>query len=389
MANVWQMALVTPGFLYALVLAWNTLQTILRVPSLPTDAAPTKPSPLRISIIVPACNEGSTLERGLSSKLSSAYPNFEIVVVNDRSTDDTGAIADAMAARDPRIRVVHVTELPEGWLGKLHALHRGAQAATGDLLLFSDADVFFSRDLLAKTAHVLEAEKLDFLTVTPRITSSGPIVDAGLTTFLRVIITLGRIWKTPDPRSRVAAGAGLFNLVRRSAFEKSPGFEWLRMEVSDDVVFGQMMKRSGARCAVYNGRDDVSLSYYESAGELIKGLEKNSYAASSYRPEIALSLLFVMTIMEITPALLLLVVSGPALPLAAAAVALGVATQVAVAKWCGRPVLTAAIPLFGFLLLLYISLRAVFLVHARGGISWRGTFYSLAELRRGTRLERV
>jgi hypothetical protein len=95
----------------------------------------------RLSVVIAARDEAAAVEQALSSVLLQQYPDFEVVVVDDRSTDGTGAILDRMAEREPRLRVVHVDAVPAGWLGKNHALHLGAQGATGELILFTDADV--------------------------------------------------------------------------------------------------------------------------------------------------------------------------------------------------------------------------------------------------------
>ncbi len=383
-------ALALPA-LYAASSLVSLLRSMRAVPHLAPAPAPRAAAP-RLSVIVPACNEAETLEAALASKLGSRYPNLEIVVVDDRSTDDTGAILDHLAARDPRIVAVHVRELPPGWLGKLHAMHRGLEVATGELILFSDADVRFEPDLLGRAVRTLEDEGLDFLTLVPDVRPSGFAVDAALTTMLRLLLTSGRLWRVRDPRSKVAVGAGLFNLVRKDALTRSPGIEWLKLEVADDVAFGQMMKASGARCGVFLGRDQVSLAFYDSVPAFVRGLEKNSYAVTGFRPAIALPAQLVIAYLELFPALAALAFAATgreAAALVGVAVTLTPAVgQAILARWVGRPLASALVPLVGPALMLFASARSIALVHARGGITWRGTFYDLATLRRETRLNR-
>ena len=110
----------------------------------------------KVSVVVPACNEADTLERAMSSLLACDYPNLEIVLVNDRSTDQTGHIMDGLSERDQRIHVVHLDHLPAGWLGKLNAMHQGTQRVQGQLLLFTDADVHFEPSSIRRAVSELE-----------------------------------------------------------------------------------------------------------------------------------------------------------------------------------------------------------------------------------------
>src|SRR5690606_5030460 len=123
----------------------------------------------RVSIIVPARNEEREIEAALQSVLHLDYPDYEVMVVNDRSTDGTGAILERMQSAYPQLRVATVTELPRGWLGKNHAMYFGAQQASGELLLFTDADIVMRPDTLRRAVYYLEREKLDLLPMTPRV----------------------------------------------------------------------------------------------------------------------------------------------------------------------------------------------------------------------------
>ncbi|MBX3232251.1 MAG: glycosyltransferase [Labilithrix sp.] len=368
----------------ALGAVYSVVRTLVGVRRL--DLAPPEPPRWpKISIVVPACNEADTLADAMRAKLASDYPNLEIVLVDDRSTDETGAIVDRLAAEDARIVPLHIDRLPEGWLGKLHAMHVGARAATGEWLLFSDADVHLAPGLLRRAVAVAEQRRLDFMTMVPHLWTTGIVaLDAALTSFLRIGVSLGRLWAVSDPLSRAAVGGGLFNMVRRSAFERTPGFEWLRLEITDDLAFGQMMKRSGARCAVFNGRDDVCLYFYRTVREMAGGFEK-SFGGTKAWPVIAtcLGLLFV----ELAP---LAFLTAPERAVRAVAVAIILVTtcaQVAVARWSGRPAATGAVPFVGASLLFVVALRSAVLAHARGGVRWRGTWYSSAALRAGRRVE--
>jgi hypothetical protein len=367
---------------YAVNALYGAVRTALSVgPLSPTAREPG--SWPKISIVVPACNEEDGLEAATRAKLASDYPNLEIVLVDDRSSDRTGAIADALAEQDPRVVAMHVRELPSGWLGKLHALHVGARAATGEWLLFSDADAHIAPGVLRRVIAMAEAKQIDFVTTMPHIWSSGLLLDAALTSFLRILVALSRLWAVSDPKSRAAVGGGMFNLARRAAYERTRGFEWLRLEVGDDAAFGQMMKRSGARCAIFNAKDEVGLYFYRSVGELARGFEKSF---GGLPLAVILPIWALLTYAELAP-LFALASSSLELRIASASI-LGVValSQIVVARWCGRPIASAALPCLGPVLLLAVVLRSLVLAHVRGVIDWRGTRYTLRELRAGRRI---
>lgn len=381
----WALALL-PSALVACFVAYGTLRALLSVPELPRDI----PSPAdwpRVSVVVPACNEADHIQAALSAKLSSDYENIEIVVVDDRSTDDTPNILRRLAQDDDRVRVVRVDVLKEGWLGKLNALNEGVRNSSGQWLLFSDADIHLSPDVIRRAVAVAEAHNVDYLTLIPHLTSAGFWLDVAFASFMRTLVVLGRLWRVSDPSSSAAVGGGPFNLVRRSALDRSPGFEHLRLEAADDVGLGQMMKTSGARSAVFNAPRDVSLAFYRSVSELMHGLEKNGYAVlGAYRPvRHVLSTLAVGWI-EAAPIVVLAAGSGAERIAAGACLLALVGSQVAVARWTHRPVASACVPVVGAFMLLAFMSRAAVLAHWRGGIVWRGTFYPLEALRRGRRL---
>jgi glycosyltransferase involved in cell wall biosynthesis len=223
-----------------LVAAWCAgcvrLVTRIRACRLLADERPASPSTWpRLSVVVAACNEASTLEAALATLLAQDYPELEIVVIDDRSTDGTAEIVDRLAARDPRVRAVHVRELPDGWLGKVHALHVGAARATGDWVLFTDADVHLAPGVLRRAIAVCLTDELDHLAVLPDA-RAGTLVEE------IAVDAMGQIFL-----EKHGAGVGAFNLVRRSAFARTAGFSWLRMEVLDDVGLGELMRQAGAQ----------------------------------------------------------------------------------------------------------------------------------------------
>ena len=129
-----------------------------------------------VSVIVPACNEADKFESAARTLLAQDYANLEIILVDDRSTDSTGQIADRLADSDPRVRVLHITELPDGWLGKVHALDRGLAQCSGEIVLFTDADVHHRSDTIRRAVAFMQSEKLDHVAGCPSLRSSAGLL---------------------------------------------------------------------------------------------------------------------------------------------------------------------------------------------------------------------
>jgi hypothetical protein len=352
------------------------------------DDAPAPARWPRVSIIVAARDEARDLERCLRTRLADDYPDLEIVLVDDRSTDGTGEIADRLAREDARVKVVHVTELPPGWLGKVHALERGVALAGGGWLLFSDADVEVAPGALRRAIARCEHDGKDHLSVVPAFREHGLLVDAAVSVFCHVVLAAGRPWKVPDPRSRAAIGAGLFNLVRREAFDRTPGFEWLRLEIADDITLAQMLKRHGARPLVMNAVGAITLDFYRDVGDMAAGMEKSGFAVISGFS--AARMLLVCALGFALQCGFFAGLAHPARPVVALAItaaAAACASQALLARWLGRSLLPALLFPLGCALTAWMVLRSGVLVWRRGGVAWRGTVYPVRALREGSRIE--
>jgi len=382
-------ALVGAGCVYWLVIAVGVVRVIRTVPILGRSKAPDPPRWPKVSVIIPACNEGADLEEAMRSKLAEDYPDVEFVLVDDRSTDDTGAIVDRMAAEDARVSPLHITHLPSGWLGKLHAMHQGLRAARGEWLLFSDADIRFTPGALKRAVALCHERNLDHLTVFPSVWPVGMPLDAAMAGFTRLLVVGARLWEVHDPDKRAAMGVGAFNLVRRGAFERTPGFEWLKLEVADDLALGQMLKRSGARTAVANGRDQLGLYFQRTMKDLARGAERIA-AFTRFSVVRAILLGVVLLALELAPFLGCIPSGVPGLALASACVAvLAVASSVAINRWMRHPILPALLVPVGSLLIAAMILRGGVVPSLRGGLRWRGTLYPADALLEGQRVELV
>ena len=373
------------GLVYALAVAIGAWKVVRSVPLAARIDAPAPRTWPRVSVIVPACNEADSIEQAMRSRLLEEYPDAEYILVDDRSTDGTGAIIDALAREDRRIVALHVTALPEGWLGKMHAMQRGLERATGEYVLFSDADVHHEPGALARIVAHCEAHRIDHVAVMPWVWSSSFWLDVMFNAMVRLLALASRAWKVADPDSRVSIGGGNFNLVRRTALERAGGLEPLKLEVADDVALGQALKWSGARPAVFNARGLGGLYYYRSVGEAVRGMEKNSFAALGRYSIARFTLLFlVLVVVELGP-IVALAGGGWTRVLAASALVLVAAAQAMLCRWLGRPLLPTLFMPVGIALNLFASLRSMWKTLLRGGVEWRGTHYSLEALRRGMR----
>ena len=376
------------GCLYWLLLALGACLTIRRMAILgDCDFEEPRPWP-KLSVVIPACNEGDTLADAIGTVLEQDYPDIEIVLIDDRSSDDTGRIVDRAAEADARVRPVHIRELPDGWLGKVNALHHGVGQTTGRWVLFTDADVHMAAGTLRRAVAYCEERRLDQLALIPDARSATLLTDIAISAFFRVFMIGIRAWEVENPKSAAFAGVGAFNMIRREAFDKTAGFEWLRLEVADDVGLGMMMKRSGARCAVAHGRDLIGLHWYRSVAEMARGAEKGYSSLGHCNPLRLVGMVSLLASMELSPFIAVMLYTMPWLQIAGGATLLvGAATVFALHRWAKRPLLSGLLVPVAVALNMAFSIRAAWLGFRRGGVVWRGTLYPSRVLREGMRVK--
>lgn len=355
----------------------------------------------RLSIILAACNEAETIEPALQQLLQSTYPHLEIIAVNDRSTDETGDILERISAVDKRVKTIHIETLPPGWLGKVHALHTATHHATGDFLLFTDADIHFRSDAFSRAISYVQKYNLDHLTLMPEIHISEKsqglerILSGTMIASFAALFLFGiRPQRIASSDPKAFAGVGAFNLVRRSAFQRTSGFEWLKMEVIDDVGLGMMMKQAGMRCGIANGQSLLHLEWYPSLQAIIKGFEKNFFAGfGQYRWSIALKRASMLMGVVLFPWLAALI---PALFFDNLLFVLLMFCVHIVVPFLGALIVRKKIPVpeyafaampLGFMLVVWAILRSAWKTSQRGGIEWRGTFYPIDDLRAAQRVK--
>lgn len=346
----------------------------------PTDSNATPP---KISIVVPARDEATSIEKNLTSLLKSDYPNLEIVAVNDRSQDNTGDLMDKVAAEHENIKVIHVSELPADWLGKNHAMQVAAAQATGDWILFTDGDVIFDPSALSRAMNYVETHKVDHLCIMPTMILSNlfeGIIVAGFTLCFAVGIQPVLV-KTRFPLCYF--GIGAFNMVKRTVFESFDGFGKIRFDVLDDVKLGKLVKQHGFQQMVLRNANLVSVRWQESAWGIVRGLEKNAFAASDYSVIRGVVVTLLLATLFFGPYLGIALTTGPTQwgYIATACLMHTMYTVMAVMlgsslwAWPGLPVAICT------MLLAYWRSAAITL--KQNGIYWRDTFYSLKELKAG------
>jgi glycosyltransferase involved in cell wall biosynthesis len=349
------------GFLY---LAW----AFIRLPRFEREEVPTPGHWPRLSVIIPACNEAARLESAVKTLVAQDYSELEIILVDDRSSDRTGAIIDRFAKSDARIHALHIDRLPDGWLGKVHALHCGVGKASGEWLLFTDSDVHFAPATLRRAlAYVLQFQA-DHLALIPRTIQKGIWLDVAVQTFGLLFLLAIRAAGVNQLGSKSYVGIGAFNLVKADTFRRTPGFEWLRLEPGDDVGLGMMVKQTGGVSRLALAHKHLTVEWYPAVRAMFRGLEKNLFGpGANYRWWLMLMQVGGLCALAVAPwaTLMFGVALDSMLLLLAGATAIAAHALFSLCCVENQPKDTLSLLLF----------------------EWRGTRYPLMQLRQGQRVK--
>ncbi len=335
----------------------------------------------KVTAVIPARNESRKIEEGLRSVLSQVYWNLEVIVVDDRSTDDTGVILDRLAKSHPRLKAVHIKDLPDGWLGKTHALDVGAAEAAGEYLLFADADVVMDPTVVSRAVEYATKNRIDFLTAAPELRMPGTALKVFGSAFTLFFSFYAEPWEAKNPKSRKHIGVGAFSLVRADAYRSAGAHKAIRMRPDDDMRLAQLMKSRGFRSEFVYGTGLLRIEWYSSVGEMIHGLMKNAFAALDYNLAAVAGTTLMMLAMDVWPFIAVWFFSGTVFWMNTAVIFI-----IAFLYW-DDALRHDTNPLYGLgfpaavVLMVYIMWRAALMTISRKGIEWRGTFYPLAELR--------
>ena len=368
------------------LLHWRGLKL---VPELPMERGAISTAPL-LSIIIAAKDEEKSIVQTLESLINQKYENVEIIVVNDRSTDNTAINIEKFikginsGCSNQKVKVIHIDELPVGWLGKNYALFQGYLRSSGDYLLFTDADILFSPDTIGSAMAFFQKNKVSHLTLLPYLKSQQFWLRGFIHLFIFSLYLSKWPWKSNDDRqTQHGIGVGAFNLISRQAYEKIGTHKGIALRPDDDLQLGMNVKKNGLKQRVLVGKNYIEVEWYRSFSAMLKGLEKNIYAGLDYSLFKLFCVILGMLVFYIFPFLglgfldgWLAVVNGVSILLIL--ILYLIYTRKLFKEW-GYDVLFFPI---NVILLIYVFIRSCLITIYSGGISWRGTFYSLKELKK-------
>jgi glycosyltransferase involved in cell wall biosynthesis len=334
-----------------------------------------------VTVVIAVRNEEDNLAEALNSVCRLNYPSYQVIVVNDRSTDQTQSILESFIGQYPHLSVNVVNELPPGWLGKNHALLQGYLCTDSEWLLFTDADIVFDKDALSRSIHYVTEHSLDHLTIFPEVKSRSLLLRSILQTFFIMLELRLKPWAARNPDSDAYMGIGAFNLVRRSSYKYAGTHSKIRLRPDDDLQLGRLIKSSGFRQDVLYGEDQIGLEWYTSVSEFTKGLMKNMFSVFDYNPFRAIGTA-ISTALVFTFPVPVALLSG--------------------SRWCilaGMAILVLQWLLMWFKptrkqwwdfltialaggIMTYIILKSTYKTLSQNGIIWRDSFYALDELKK-------
>jgi hypothetical protein len=371
------------GLLWLLT-AIGSLRAVLRLP-VPVPLGSIGPEELAgefVSIIIAARDEAERIEETVRCALAQEGVRFEVIAVDDRSTDGTRESLDAMATADPALRVVPLTELPGGWLGKCHALERGSEIARGGWLLFLDADTHLAPGAVAGALAQGLRGGVEHVTMLPDLVRPTFWGQVALWSFWGQMAD--RAMKVNRDHPRLFMGIGAFNMIKRETYRRIGGHARLRLQVIDDMVLGLCVRKVGARTRVLMGMDAAQVEYGSDLPSVIGLFEKNGYAAINFNGALLLAM----------PPLIVIVIGGalggPLLAVwpgawagwfAFVAFASSAAPAALMARRRDAGILAALLTPIGHCFFMYAILRSAAITIGRGGIVWRETFYPLKDLK--------
>ena len=379
------------GVMAAVLAVWTVRVVLVYLPSasgpvLSRATIPDAPPAGRVSILVPGKDEETNIGAALETLIAQDYPDIEIIMIDDRSRDRTAAIVRELAASDPRLRLVQVKELPPGWFGKPHAMQTGAAQATGEWLLFVDADCRQAPHSVRAAVNFLSSRSGDMLSLWPVLEMHGFWENAVQPVAGSVLVAWFRPSWVNDPKRRAAFANGQYILIRRSVFEALGGFEAVRNEVVEDIALARVVKQRGYRLWNAIGTDLFTTRMYDSLRAMYKGWTR-IYSGGFRTPGFLAAVILLTILFTILPFAALVasaaaLTAGAGSPLVTAMLALAVATSVAIFITMRRYFLLGrANPWYLFFYPLAVVLVTGFELGAMlrtlglTGTTWRGTTY--------------
>jgi len=228
----------------------------------------------KVSVILPARNEEDFITKCLETLCRQNYKNFEIIAINDSSEDKTGEIIEKFAKNDSRVIHVSAREKPKNWMGKNWACMEGFKKATGDLLLFTDADTKFEKNVMELTVSHLLSESLDALTVIPRLRCIDKITKITLPMLSTFLHSRYSALNVNNPKKEVGYFFGSFFMITREIYEGIGTHEIVKQEIVEDGALGKITKESGGVLKMVRGEHLIEALYSRSAKEMWNGLKR-------------------------------------------------------------------------------------------------------------------
>ncbi len=365
--------------LYAAVLLFFGIQKMKHlqdVPPIRDDKGP------KVSLIVPACNEQENISQAVTSFLEQDYNNLELIIINDRSVDKTGEILRTIQEKHDRLKIYDIEVLPEGWLGKSHAMQFGAEHATGEYLVFTDGDIILEKTTISRAVNRMISMGLDHLCLVFKNIANGWLLNSLILDSGGGLFLLFQPWNAANKKSKAFMGVGAFNMVKTTSYLGVGGHTTFRMHPIDDLMLGKKLKRAGYTQECLLGYEFVAVRWYESLGAMIDGLMKNVFAVINFRILYLPGLLFSIFVIGILPLWGSVFASGVGAVLSWLTIVL----RICLLFVGGRALQLSLVTVLGALLAphitFYIALKAAFLALKNDGIFWRGTHYPLAALKK-------
>jgi glycosyltransferase involved in cell wall biosynthesis len=337
-----------------------------------------------ISVIVPAHNEEAIIRECLESVLNQDYPRLELILVDDRSTDDTLAVAEQLAREKAPFKIVKVADLPQGWTGKCHALHAGVRQASGKWLAFLDADSSLHESAIRQCYWEAVKTGVNMITLSPQFVMRTFWEKALQPTFAAMSCILFPLARINDPASPVASANGMFYMISRAAYDRIDGHSDVKNLAVEDIGIGMRVKASGLGLLFANGRGLLRTRMYTNFYEIIRGWTRILSASMNYRMPRVVKYLGVHLLMSVPAALLALYIYLPKamslwpdtwfiLP-----AVLGIEATVVPTLFCcqmGAPKRLSSLFVLGNLLLIWVFIVIVKKILMKDALQWRGTTY--------------
>ena len=359
------------------------LRNLIDLPSMPLHSSGTGPL---VSVLVPARNEALNIERCVRSLLQQNYGAYEILVLDDGSTDATPKLLGSLVCESAgRLRILKGLPLPDGWHGKTWACHQLGRQAKGELLLFTDADTMHQPDSLRCSVGALQSSGADMLSLTPlqELGSFWEKLVVPMVYFILMCYLPLRFVRTSrNPAFSFANGQ--FILFRKAMYESINGHAAVKGNIVEDVWLCMAVKKAGGIVAAFNGRDAVSCRMYRNAREVWEGFSKNLFAALGYKTAALFAMIVVSVIIYIVPYLFLARALSTAeftmvyfwLPLFQTGVVL--LSRLLVAKVFRQSLLFVPLHLFSEIALLAIACNSFYTIKFGKGSQWKGRSYNFS-----------